>query len=355
MGVANVGRTTYQWGLESTNGTAVAATERILLNEMTWSPIDTVDRTTLMREIMLRETGDEIVTQRGMDFSGTGPLLLDQFHTWLSMSVEGGVSAAGTTPDVHRTWTHDRVVSGVPNLDSYTLETRFRDGTNGISKETSYAMLRSWTLDWALDGPVSLSVDGFARRRVASIYTALSGANLIPGVEKALSGRTTVAIDDTFGGLGGTVLAGKVIGGSLTFFSGASPQRAMDNRTDDDFSLEVYSAEEMSCELSLRILCDPQTAANGDYGTELAKAEAVAIRAVQIFIEGSDIGGGTNRSLTLNMLMKHQAGTLAALGKENGQEIIEVDMVATTDGSSAWFSATTVNGRALVATGTPAS
>jgi len=305
-----------------------------------------------MRELMMRETGDEIVSQRGMDFSGSGPLLLDQFHTWLSMSVEGGVSATGTGDN--RTWVHDRSISVVPDLDSYTLERRIGDGTNSFARETTYAMLRSWTLDWALEGPVNLSVDGFARRRVASIYTALSGANLIPPVEKALSGRTTVAIDNTYGGIGGTVISGKVIGGSLTFFSGAGPQRAMDNRTDDDFSLEIYNPEEMSCEVSLRILCDPQTAGNGDYGTELAKAEGVALRAVRIFNEGSDIGTGTNRSLTLDMLMKHRDGTIAALGQENGQHIIEVDMVSGTDGSSAWFSATTVNARSAYATGVAA-
>lgn len=353
MGVALKRRELFQWGAESTAGTAVAAGERVLLSDLSFGFDHEIDRTNLMRGNMLREQGDELLVSTNTTFSGSGPLLYDQFHTILSMSVEGGVTASGSGDN--RTWTFDRSLTGVPDLDTYTIERRVTDGSTNYDRRVAYAMLSSWSMDWQLNGLVNLSVDGFARRNQSSTFTSLTGADATPVVEKAKTARTVVYIDDTYAGLGSTQASSKVIGGTLRFNTGAMPQPTLDNRTDLDWTLPVYNADEMYTELTLRCLMDPAASANSDLGTENTKAEAAAKRFVRIVTTGTDIGSGTARSLTLDLTLTHRPGSVTPVGEENGQQIVEFDMVSAHDGSNPWIVAALVNARAAYAVGDAAA
>ena len=352
MGVALKRRELFQWGAESTAGTAVAATERQLI-PLEFSFDHEIDRTNLQRGYMLREVGDEILTNTATTFSGAGPLLFDQFHTWMSMAVEGGVSASGSGDN--RSWSFQRTPTGVPDLDTYTLERQITDGSTDYDREVAYAMLSSFSIDWQLNGLLNLSVEGFARRNQSSTFTSLTGVDAQPVTEKAKTVRTIVYMDDTYAGIGSTQVSSKVIGGTLRFNTGAMMQPTMDNRTDLDWTLPVYNADEMYAELTLRCLLDPAASANSDLGTENTKAEAAAKRFVRIVTTGSDIGTGTARSLAMNLTLTHTAGSVTPVGEENGQQIVEFSMVSAHDGTNPWFRTTVVNAREAFADGTAAA
>jgi hypothetical protein len=63
--------------------------------------------------------------------------------------------------------------------------------------------------------------------------------------------------------------------------------------------------------------------------TEKTASEAGTLRAVRVKIEGTQ-----SRYLTLDMLMKHEPASLGTIGEEDGQDIVEMKLVGSTDGTN---------------------
>lgn len=341
------------WGKETTGGTAVAATERIVLESLDFEPVDEVVAPPTIRNYLMRAHGDEHVVRRGTTFTGSGPMAFDQLHSWLSLAVEGGITPSGSGDN--RTWAHSRDIGMPPTLNTFTFERRITDGTNHIDHEFAYGGLTSLTITVPGTGFVTLDVEGFARRIQASTLTTLTGVDLQPVLEYAVAPRSALYIDDSIGGIGGTLVASRVLGATLKFDTGLVPTWTCDNRTDLDWTLPVLDGQSTGVELEVTAMIDGAGSGTGSYVYEKAKAEAVANRFVSFFIEGSDIGTGTKRSARFNMTMKHVPGSIFLLGSDNGRDIVTYRLRETCDGTTDWLTATVVNARAAICDGTAAA
>jgi hypothetical protein len=345
----NTAARTYQWGKESSAGTAVAATERVLM-ELDFESADELMRPQMARGLQARNGADEFFGKRSVNFTGTNNLLFEQFHTWLAMSVAGGVSASGS--GTSRTWDFARTASGIPSLDAFTLERRLTDGSNHLDNEFAYAQLRSWEIAIADGEAAQLSVDGFTRRKQSSTLTSLSGVDAQPAVEYPVHPRVSVFIDDS-SSFGSTQISSQVLALSYAFNTGLTPLWTCDNRADLDWTLPVFSSRESSLEITATMLVDPGSS-NGDYATEVTKADAAALRYLRVLLQGRDIDGGTRTSITLDSTVKHE-GVPLKVGTQDGQDIIEFKFVESLTASTPWIDVSVVNTRAALADGTAAA
>lgn len=353
MGVAYTPRRAHYWGKETTSGTLVAATERLILTEFDVEQVEETVALPTIRQYMLRGHGDEFVASRGIIFKGKGPLAYEQIHTWLHMAVEGNITATGTGDN--RTWLHTRGLTGIPTFNSLTFERRLTDGTAHIDNEFGYGLLRSFTITIPDSGHVTLDVEGFARRIQASTLTVITGSDIQPTLEFAVQPRCAIYIDDSFGGIGGTLVSSKVLGATLKFNTGLVPTWTCDNRTDLDWTLPTLDGFSTDAELEITAMLDSAGSSGGDFVTEKTKAEASTMRYVSFFMQGKDIGTGTRNSLRFNMSMKHVPGSIVKVGTDNGRDIVTYSLRSSADGTNAWLTATVVNGRSAICDGTAAA
>jgi hypothetical protein len=320
--------TTYQAGIEGTRGTLVAATSKLAVERVDFDESGIVYRPKLAKGLMLRNRGNETIVMRGTTWTiPDSPLIYDQFQLFLAMAVDGGVTAVGaSTP---WTWTFTRGLTADPVLDSTTLERRISDGTNHVDHEYGYALCQELTVRYAQNEPVRFSASGFARRQQSSTLTS---ALVLPSVEIPPTALGKVFIDTSWGGLGGTQITSQVIGAELTFRSGAMPMMTVDGRTDLDFTLAVINPEDVSLSLRLTCLVD-----HSRYATEKAAAVAQSLRAVRLELEGS-----ASRNIFLDGLYKYSKPDVHAIGQQDGQDIVVLELEEATDGTNL-FSVVLVN------------
>jgi len=313
-----------QWSEEVTPGVATAATSRIACEGITFTPTDTVVRPKIAKGILVGNPGNETHVMRGTDFSvAESPVVYDQFQQWLSMSVKGGQAAEGAgTP---YTWPFARSMTVDPAPDSRTIERRLSDGTTHIDNEWAYCLLRTLRLVYRADAPLMFSAKGFARRIQSSTLTA---GQVLPTIEIPPSALATVKIDSTWATLGTTTISDQVLSAEVGFSTGLAPKRTLDGRSDLDFTTYVLNPEEVGLDVTLRMLIKTSS---GQFATEKTAAEAAGqtLRALRL-----NIAGTASRQLQVDMLLKHAAGSLQTIGSEDGQDIVEMRLVAATDATN---------------------
>ena len=316
----------FQWGRETTRGTAVPATSIIAVQDIDFAPEDEVVRPKLRKGLLHRNPGGEVVVKRGTTFSvAEGPVVFRQLQHWLSMSVRGGVTAVGATAPY--TWTFTRSLTADPSPDSWTFERRLSDGATSKDNRWSYGLLSQIAFSFAENEALQFSAQGFARRIQASTLTP---ALTMPVTEIPPAALAKVYIDDTWAARGTTQVTGQVLGATFTFHTGFKPLMSLDARADLDFTTHILDPGEVGFELELVMLVA------GQYDIEKAKAEAAALRAVRLeIVSGSD-------SLKLDMLAKHEKGSLFKIDTKDGQDIVTMSLVDSDDGTN-MFEAVVVN------------
>lgn len=318
----------YQWGKEVTRGTLVAATSKIAVAEVDFDPTDFVDRPPLAKGIALRNPGSETVITRGTKISVPDTeLIYDQIQNFLA-SLKGGVTPTGVNP---YTWTYAPSLSADPAPDSWTMERRLTDGTSFIDNRWAYCLWEEIKFSYQLDRPLMFSATGFGRRVQSN---ALTGALALPTIEIPPTPLAQVWIDSTWATLGTTLAATQVLKADVTVKTGLKPKMAMDGRADLDFSTYVFDPHARSVDAALTVMVQ---AAGGQYAIEKTAAEAQTLRAMRFKVLGT-----TSREFTLDMLLKHEAGSVFKVGEDDGQDIVEFKLQDATDATN-WLSAKVVN------------
>jgi hypothetical protein len=318
---------TFQWGRETTRGTAVPATSKIGLENMDMEPIDSVIRPQfLVGKLHRYPGGNETVIKRGTTWSiPETPVIYDQLQHILSMSVKGGVTATGA-PSVY-TWDFSRSITADPAPDAWTIERRLTDGTTPRDHEWSYCLASEIGFHYRLDQPLRVHVNGFARRVQASTLTA---ALTLP-VTEVPSSHAACYIDSTWAALGTTPIVAQVLSADVVFKTGLIPFDTLDGRSDLDFSTYVFDGAETGLDVELTLL------SAGQFPTEKTAAEAQTLRAIRLQVLGS-----ASRELTLDMLVKHEMGSLFKVDEQNSQDIFTMKLVDSDD-STNMFRAKVVN------------
>lgn len=308
----------FQWGKESTRGTAVAATSKIALENMDLEPIDKVVRPQFLTGKLHRfPGGNETAIKRGTNWAiNNSPIVFDQLHHLFAMSICGSVTGVGTSPTVY---TFERSLSTDPIPDSFTLERRTTDGSTPRDYEWTYALISSISFHYKLDEPLRFSCNGFARRQQASTLTA----GLSYPTTEVPSSHATSSIDTTWANLGVTPIVAQVLSADVTFNTGLMPFDTLDGRTDLDFSTYICNSNNVGLDVSLRLLMAAQ------FPTEKTAAEAQTLRTVRLGVTGS-----ASRALTLDMALKYEMGSLYKVDEVEGQDVVDLKMVDSDDGSN---------------------
>lgn len=310
----------FQWGKETTRGTAVAATSKIAVPFIDFEPTDRVDRPKLAKGLAHRNPASETQVMRGTRFTvPEAPVVLRQTQHWLGMSVATVPSATGVGP---YTWTFTRSLTADPAPTTRTIERRLTDGSNSIDNEWAYCLLSRISFHYRRDETLKFSAEGFARRVQASTLTA---AQALPTIEIPVTPLAKVWIDSAWASLGTTQITGQVQKADLTFHTGLKPWSGFDGRTDLDFSKYVLDADEVGMDLELELLVETSS---GQYATEKTAAEAGTLRAIRL-----EVDEGTN-TLELDGLYKHEAGSVFKVGSQDGQDIVGMRLVDSDDGTN---------------------
>lgn len=321
-----------QWAREGTAGTDLATTSKMIVERFNLTPASPeAYRPTLARGLMLANRGGESVIQRGTDWSAEGPFTFEQAQNLFNGVILNDAAPTGSDP---YTWSHVRNPASMPSLATYTFERSITDGSTPIGQAVHYAMMRDLELTFARNEVWRYVANGFARRIQTETLTA---AISLPSYEQCITPGTKVYIDSAWGSLGGTQVTGQVLSGRIKFGSGAAPMWTAEGRSDLDWVLPVYSSELTTCECSLTLLV------GGQYATEKAAAEALTLRAVRVEIDGTG-----DRNIQIDMLLKYRVPELFAFEVDEGQFVVTLDLVGSTDATNAW-QATVINNVATYA------
>lgn len=306
-------------------GTDVPATSQLTIEELDWDDADENQyNPRYATGILARYRGAPVPVQHGTRFSfNDQPVPWEQLPHWLSAIMKGDVVPVWVpgSPGVWR-WTFTRAPDTNPSLKSFVLERRFTDGAgNNVDQRCSYAMMAEWGVRYAENEHLRMSGNGFARRAQSE---AITSALTLPTTEIGVSALSTVYMDTTWGGLGGTLVSEQVIGWDFKVATGAFPQHTAEGRPDLDFTKHQYNADEVQANLSLQLLLDPTT-----FAAQRAIALAGTAQAVQVKVAGS---GG--RLLKLNAMMRYSKPELFGFGVAEGQDTIAVTMVEAPDSTN---------------------
>lgn len=308
---------TYQAGIQSVAGTPVAATAKLAVEELQFSPIDLVHRPQIARGVAIRNRGKNFVTRRGTAWTARGPFVWEQFQLWLAMAIAGGVEATDdeSPPPYVWTYTANPLVVHVP--DYVTLERRRTDGSSPVDEEVSDCVVTQIRLARGADARLDMEISGFGRRIASSTLTASQDMGEILG---APAGLSAVFINDDWASLGNTAVAAQVLDWSWTYSSGFFPVYTADGIDNLDFTAVGFNPDacDVRVEATLRVAAQ--------MATEKAKAEAVGLRALRIALEGPD-----SRAAAIDQLLEHEAGSLAELGTQDGEDIVQLAMVGASD------------------------
>lgn len=320
----------FQWGKETVRGTLVAATSKMAVENLELTPVDEMSRPALAKGILLPHSGDELPIQRGVQFSvPETPLVYGEHHKWLGMAINGGVSAVGAADPY--TWTFARPITADPVPDTYTIERRLTDGTNHVDLEFGYAFLTQlrWIFEDAM--PARFAAEGVGRRIQSSTLTA---ALAMPTIQIPAAKLLKVWMDSAWANLGTSQITGEVRRVEVTFNTGLVPIQYLDGRTDLDFTSYRLNPDEVGLEVEITVHLT-----KAQFDAQKAAAEAGTLRAVRVKVEGP----AADRSLQLDMLLKHESASFLAVEDDDGQVQGTFRMVTATDQTN-FFTAVLVNG-----------
>jgi len=317
---------TFQWGREGTRGTAVAATSKMAVTDVQFSPLDSVHRPKLKKGLLHRNPGSETIITRGTSFRiPETPVVYDQIQNFLLSAIKGAVTPSGVNP---YTWTIARLLTADPAPDTFTLERRLSDGATPVDNEWTYAFLTQIRFTYQVDQPLRFSAEGVCRRIQGSTLTA---GQALPLIEIPPTPLAVMYVDSTWANLGVTQVTSQVLRADVTYHTGLKPKMTLDGRTDLDFTTYVFDASECGIDADFTLMAGAQ------YATEKTAAEAQTIRAVRLKVLGT-----SSREFRLDMLLKHEAGSSFAVGADDGQDTFTMRMTDTDDATN-MFQAVVVN------------
>lgn len=320
----------YQTGQESTPGTAVAATS-VFPYPIDFDDDSVIERPKYALGRAWENAGISKKVATGTTFTVVErPFIYEIIPILMSWGVLGGASTADeATP---ATWEVEPGNTN-PGYKSRTIERRLSNGTQHLDDEWAYAMLTKWSLKWGQRGSVMFSAEGFARTRKDSTLTA---SQTPPAMTMIPTSLVTVYVDDAFEYVGNTQITGQVIGGEFEYRTGTQHEETADGRQDLDFGIAEFNPDARGFALKLRV----KVRNSGFAIAERAKAEAVSPRAIRIKMADA----ATSQELVIDGLYEHDAATsVVKIGEQDGQDIVEMSLIQSHDGTAAFAMSAEVN------------
>lgn len=314
----------FQIGKESTRGTLVAASRRMM-------SIGTVRRNITQHKFenqingsLSRTTRAPLITAAGTILRYEAEFTFEEILFGLLGGMKGGVTGTGAGAD--KTWTFTPGDSADPAPDTYTVEWVESDLSNQYEMEAGYGLVTGFEVKAEADGVPTLAIDVVARDETESTRTSLS----LPTVNYAANALWSVYFDSTWAGLGGTQKTGQVYAFRYKFNSGLRLARYLDGRSTKDAS--KYEFGPRWAELELDTVID---AASGSVARdEIANRDAGTMRFVQLKLAGASLGA-SNYECKLDGAYYHDESSLEERGRDrDGNLMATIRLLSAKDATS---------------------
>lgn len=325
----------YQIGKETTPGTAVAATTR-LVSELEFDPQEPVFQPEAQLGILLENPTTDVIALRSTDATWSGDLTYEQILHLLHMSLEGGVTPVGAGAD--KTWTFDPTFAADPALNAFTLQKRMTDGTTNWDERIAYVLARGFSIRGAIGENAKFEADLYGRP--VERDSAITAAIAIPSVNFVPVSAFKLFVDDTFAGIGTTQMLETITDFNFDYRAPSHPSFFVDGRTDKSFSRHSLN----------RVGFDFRCAAeyNATVHAERAKAASRALRYARLVATGPALGGG-NYKVQIDMCLRYREGEFDAEGEREDADAVSLDLIQAYDPTNSFgLKVVVVNGLAAL-------
>ena len=326
--------TLVQVGKESSAGTAVAATRRILTKSATYRHQQTQEMFEgQLSGVLSRAVTAPVITREHTQLEISTDLDFNQVLLPLLSGVKGGVTPSTPGSGEARLWTFAPSQTA-PSVDSYTLEYVADDGSTKQQLEAPFGVTTSFEITGGVDALPQISYTMDARKSDQSTYT--SGIAL-PTMTKAFASnlRWAVTIDDTWANVGNTTKSGQVYGFTWSQSAFVMPQYYLQNRDDHDFA--NVEPQTRTVTLSMELTLD--TGGSNVYETELAKKASGSLRFIECVLQGQAFAApdaSFAREVSLRGSFVHADDSLAELGSDrDGNSVVSMNLVSQYDPTGA--------------------
>ena len=316
---------TIQAGKESTKGTAVAATRRIIADG-SYERIQEVSEFTDQNSgVFARVPRQGVITKNASEIEITTPLDFQQILLPLLSGVKGAVTPVSGTGD--ETWTFLPSTSAPPALDAYTMEFAEVSPDDNSNMEFAYGLTEEIEITASDDGLPELRWKMFGR---STTDTTMTPALAVPSLAYAANPLWAVAMNDSWATLGDTPILAQIYGFRWSYKNAVHPGFYLDNRTTLDFSTEEFGRPEI--ELELDVVHDPAAAAFVQ--TEEADKTSQNLRFVRCELVGGTVGL-LNYTVTLDGAFYHAADSMQQRGSDrDGNITTRMHFVSSYDSTS---------------------
>lgn len=277
----------YQYGVESTRGTAVAAT-KVLGAKPKGVPLDRqwtgVKFANGRRTQYNAKRNDELLVRDSLTFDANSPLYFQALPLFHQCSLDGTITPTETTGgQADYAWAVAPSLTAANDPDTFTLE----QGDDTQFFETEFCMINSLKMAGTIpaDGsaaPVTGEFGYFGRQMTPTTKTA--SLSLPTGLEMMNAKLSRLYSDTTWAGIGGTELTSVLRGWELEIITGNEPKYfGSANKYFDS-----YGEGQLGAMLTLDL--EGNATAQALYTLYQAGTE----RAVRLKLPGSQIGTGVN-------------------------------------------------------------
>lgn len=324
-----------QFGIESTAGTLVAATQQ-MIGEGVYVPEIDREFEEFPRGVRAPVTGGGFAIRRGGRFTFTTNLDYSNAIYFFGAGLLHDAAPTGTGP---YTWSYDPNLTAVPasTILPVTLEFAISDGsTVHYQREAGYGVLRSFEITLAFNQPAKVTYEMFFRAEQTSTVTG--ALTPLAGREQIPSNLFKVFMDNSGGTIGTTQKSTTVREATLNVVTGMEPSYTLDGRADLDFT--HISPGMLNATLALTM----EHAANA--ATEIGIWRTGGVQLVRL---KADNGAATtaNRQFQIDLAAKYMEPP--AFSQDTMMEIVTMNMGLEYD--STWgyaLRAQLINGQAAL-------
>lgn len=310
----------FQIGRETTKGTGVAATYRMVGGMMLVKPDAQVRMPDPQIGVLIDHPTSDVITLQRTNIEIGGDLTYEQIILIANMALKGVTTPTGAGAD--KTWTFNPIFTADNALNSYTLERRLHDGTTTWDEEVNYVLCEDFELSGNVGEIATYRANLFGRKLDRA--STLTGAIAVPAVNYVSCADVKMYVDNTFGGLGTTQVT-SLISWKVGCRGQYQPKQFQDGRANRDFA--THSIKKIGYDLTATVEWD--AVING----ERVKADDRSIRYVRIEAVGAVLGG-SNYKLTVDMALRYADGMFDQEGERDNNDTVDLEFVDAYDSTN---------------------
>lgn len=326
--------TLLQIGKETTRGTAVAATRKVIATSVTYRRLQEMEQFEGENTgLLARTVRAPLVVREGTEFEVSMRLGFEQILWPLLSGLRGAVAPTNPGTGEAKLWTFTPAVSADPAPDAYTAEFVESSFTDEAEMEAPYTVCT----EIEVRGENSAGVPGMRASFVArkTQDSTKTGSIALPTLFHASNARWAVYFDPSWATLGATLVSGQVRNLVYRLTTGIRGSHFLDNRADLDFSFYEFGVRQ--ADLTFEVTHDP--AAAKFVQVEEALKTAGTLRFVRCQLNGPAFGApdaGLSRFVRFDGAYAHAPDSMSERGRDvDGNLVVGVHLQSVYDPTQA--------------------